>query len=137
MMLETQRQDGKYIMKNLKPKFIENSFLPVILSKVAPIEIWAISIGPFVWCRGRMSEETRRHETIHFQQQLELLFIFHWILYISFWIIGLFIFKSGKEAYKESPFEREARHNEHEEDYLKNRTRYSWIKYIFNSSKSK
>ena len=55
-------------LKNRKPYFIENSKIPVILSKVAPIEIWAISFGLWVWCRGEISDETKRHETIHFQQ---------------------------------------------------------------------
>ena len=63
-------------MKNLKPKFIENSLLPVWLSRVAPIDIWAINLGFWVWCRGELSEETKRHETIHFQQQMEILFVF-------------------------------------------------------------
>ena len=37
-------------MKNLKPIFIENSKLPYWLSKVAPIDVWAFSAGPFVVC---------------------------------------------------------------------------------------
>ena len=55
-------------IKNWKPKFIENSKIPVWLSKLAPIDIWAISFGVWVWCRGELSKTTRRHETIHFQQ---------------------------------------------------------------------
>ena len=46
-------------MKNLKPIFIENSKLPVWLSKIAPIDVWAFSAGPFVVCRGELSEKTR------------------------------------------------------------------------------
>ena len=44
-------------MKNLKPIFIENSKLPVWLSKIAPIDVWAFSAGPFVVCRGKLSEK--------------------------------------------------------------------------------
>jgi len=116
-------------MKNWKPKFINNSKIPVWLSKLSPINIWALSFGFWVWCRGKASETTKRHETIHFQQQLELLFIFQWILYGLFWVIGLIKYKSGKEAYYKNLFEQEAYSNQHNTNYLKNRKRYSWWKY--------
>ena len=117
-------------MKNLKPIMFENSKLPVWLSYLAPIEIWAISFGWFVWCRGIMSESTRRHETIHFQQQLELLFIGQWILYGLFWLIGVARYRDGKKAYYENPFEREAYSNDADPDYLEGRSRFNWINYI-------
>lgn len=118
------------MLKNLKPKFVENSKIPVLLSYIAPIDIWAISFGFWVWCRGSLSESTRRHETIHFQQQLELLFVAHWVLYGLFWLRGLIKYRKGKLAYRESPFEREAYLNELDVDYLKNRPRFNWVKYI-------
>ena len=117
-------------MKNLKPIFINNSKIPVWLSKLAPIEIWALSFFTFVWCRGEIAEQTKRHETIHFQQQIELLFVLQWILYGVFYLIGLIRYRSGEKAYRNNPFEREAYSNDHDEEYLPNRKRYSWIKYI-------
>ena len=116
-------------MKNWKPKFINNSKIPTWLSKLAPINIWAISFGWWVWCRGEMSETTKRHETIHFQQQLELLFVFQWILYGLFWVVGFIKYRDGKKAYYHNLFEQEAYVNEHNTDYLLNRKRYSWWNY--------
>ena len=116
-------------MKNWKPKFINNSRLPVWLSKIAPIKIWAISLAFWVWCRGEMSETTKRHETMHFQQQLELLFVFQWILYGLFWVVGFIKYRNGKKAYFQNLFEQEAYDNEEGVDYLSNRKRYSWWKY--------
>jgi len=116
-------------MKNWKPLVFENNKIPVWLSYITPIKIWAISFFIFVFCRGKISEETRRHETIHFQQQLELLFVFQWILYGVFWVIGLIKYKSGKEAYYNNLFEQEAYTNEGDPNYLKRRKRYSWWKY--------
>lgn len=113
-----------------KPKFYENSNVPVFLSKFAPINIWAISFGWGVWCKGELSKTTRRHETIHFQQQLEMLFVFQWILYGLFWLIGLCIYRNGEKAYRENPFEREAYGNERKFTYLEKRKRYSWVRYI-------
>ena len=115
-------------MKHWKPIFIENSKVPVWLSKLAPINIWAISFGFWVWCRGELSESTRQHETIHYQQQLELLFVGQWILYGLFHLIGLVRYKDGAQAYRENPFEREAYANEDHSYYLFNRKRYCWWK---------
>ena len=117
-------------LKKLEPIYIENSIIPGLLSKLAPIDIWAISFGPFVWCKGVLTKQTKRHEAIHFQQQLELLFVFQWILYVGFYIKGLIKYKVGKTAYYESPFEREAYKNEENIVYLESRPRYNWINYI-------
>lgn len=116
--------------KNLKPIMIENSKVPVFLSHFAPIDIWAISFGPFVWCRGIMSDVTKRHETIHFHQQLECLFVFQWILYGWYWLRGVISKKTGREAYYANPFEEEAYTHENDLLYLENRPFYHWIKYI-------
>ena len=116
-------------MKNWKPKFIAHSKLPIWLSKVAPIDIGAISFAFWVWCRGELSETTKRHETIHFQQQLELLFIFQWILYGLFWVIGFLKYRNGKKSYYQNLFEQEAYDNEDDINYLSNRKRYSWWNY--------
>jgi len=118
------------MLKKLKPLMYNNSKVPVWLSHLAPINIWAISLGIFVFCRGEMSDTTRRHETIHFQQQLELLFVFQWILYGLFYLIQLIRLKNKKFAYYENPFEREAFGNEEQVDYLENRPRYAWLKYL-------
>jgi len=113
-----------------EPYFIDNSKLPVLLSYIAPITIWAISVGLWVFCRGTMNKTTRRHETIHFQQQLELLFVGQWLLYGLFWLVGLVRYRSGAKAYQENPFEREAYSNQTKYSYLKKRKRYAWIQYI-------
>jgi len=117
-------------MKTWKPFFIENSRIPVWLSKIAPINVWANSFGIWVWCRGEMSEKTKRHETIHFQQQLECLFLFQWILYGLSWLAGYFKYGNGRDAYFNSVFEREAYDNDQDEEYLENRPRYAWVKYM-------
>lgn len=117
-------------MKDLKPIFVEDSKIPVWLSYLAPITIWAISFGTFVWCRGKLSERVKRHETIHYQQQLELLFIFQWLLYVIFWAWGMVKYRDGKKAYKENPFEREAFGNDRIQGYLAARPRYNCIKYM-------
>ena len=117
-------------MKNLKPFYIENSRVPVILSYLAPINIWAIALGPFVFCRGNLQQTTRTHETIHFQQQLELLFVGFYVLYICSWLYQLVRIRDGAKAYRAIPFEAEAYEHEVDATYLEKRKRFAWIKYL-------
>ena len=117
-------------MKNLKPIFIENSKLPLWLSKIAPIDVWAFSAGPFVVCRGELSEKTKTHETIHFFQQLEMLFVLQWILYVLFYVIGRFTKGSWKSAYYGNPFEVECYENDLDPDYLEERKFWAWTGYV-------
>ena len=115
-------------MKNWKPIIIENSRIPKILSFFALIEIGAISLFPFVFSRGVVSESTRRHETIHFQQQLETFVIFFYIIYLWDYLRSRIAGNTGKKSYRLIRAEKEAYENELDADYLKSRPRYSWLR---------
>lgn len=85
----------------------------------------------FIWISDLESDKPRliRHERIHFLQQLELLFIFHWLLYSIFY---LFLRIKGQRhyiAYRFNPFEQEA--YEHDNDLVYPRTRrfFQWTDY--------
>jgi hypothetical protein len=116
-------------MKNLKPFYIENNPIPLWVSKITGLGVWAVSFFIFVFCAGKLNERLKRHETIHFQQQLELLFVFHWVLYGVFWLIGLIKYRNRQTAYFRNPFEQEAYNCEGIENYLPHRARYNWIFY--------
>ena len=111
------------------PLIYENSKLPVWLSKIVPIEVAAFSFFIFVFCRGEVNTRLKTHETIHYKQQVELLFIFQWILYGLFHIIGLLRGRDGGSAYRYNPFELEAYDNDDNENYLNEIKPYAWIKY--------
>tara|TARA_R110000824_G_scaffold3750_2_gene17848 strand:- start:2811 stop:3167 length:357 start_codon:yes stop_codon:yes gene_type:complete len=116
-------------MKSLKPFFFENSRIPLWVSKITTLKVWAVSFFVFVFCAGKLDDMVKRHETIHFQQQLELLFVWQWVLYGLFWLIGFIKYRSTKKAYLQNPFEQEAYACELVENYLVHRKRYNWIKY--------
>ncbi len=116
-------------MKHWKPWFIENSKIPVWLSYVAPIDINAITLGPVVISRDEMSEQTKRHETIHFQQYLELLFVGFVVLYVGFWLWNIIGGAKPRDAYYKIPLELEAYGNDKDENYLEKRKRYAWTYY--------
>ena len=105
----------------------ENNRLPAILSKLAPIEINAITLFPFVFSRGEMSEKTKRHETIHFQQYLETAVVGFLVLYLWDYVASLLKGLKGPDAYRNIRAEVEAWNNDSDKDYLKNRRRWSWI----------
>jgi len=114
-------------MKKWKPIFIENSIVPVILSKIAPIEIGAITLGFIVFARSTLSEQTKLHETIHFQQFLETLFIPFVLIYFYDYVKNYIIFKDGKLAYFNIRAEQEAYVNDVNPAYLNQRKRYRWL----------
>ena len=99
----------------------------MILSVFAPIEIGAITIGPLVFSRGKMSETTKNHEAIHWQQYIETGIFGFIILYYSFYFWNLIKYKDGQTAYHMIPFEKEAYANDENMDYLKIRKRFAWM----------
>lgn len=113
------------------PIFIENSKIPVWLSKIAPINISAITLGPIVLSRGILSERVKRHETIHFMQYKELYFIGFLLVYLYDYLYAAIIKKKGfsREAYLAIRFEQEAYDNDYKENYLENRKNFFWKKY--------
>ena len=125
-MLEKIRQ---WISKR-QPWFFENSVLPKILSKIAPIEVFAFSFGPFVFCREKLPIRTKQHEVIHYHQQLEMLFVFQWVLYLYYTVAARFKGLSGKEAYYANPFEVEAYENDTNVLYLEERPLWAWRQYL-------
>ena len=118
-----------YNVREWKPLFIEHKPLLVCLSHFAPIEIKAITLGPVVISRNKIDEVTKNHESIHFQQYLETLFVGFLILYLWDWLMGLLKYSDGRSAYFAIRAEREAYQNQHNLNYLKvDRTRWSWLK---------
>jgi len=114
-------------MKNWKPIFVENSSIPRFLSHFAPINIGAIVLGFVVFTRAELSESTRQHETIHFQQNLETLFLGAWLLYLYDYIKNYIRFKDGRLAYYNIRAEQEAYMHQETPNYLQTRKRWKWI----------
>ena len=112
------------------PLFFENSKIPVWLSSIpfVPIEINAITLGPFVFSRGIISETTKRHEAIHWAQYKECLILPFLLLYGAFYIINLCKGIKGSMAYYKIPFEKEAYQHQADPNYLENRRLFEWAR---------
>ena len=85
----------------------------------------------FIWINRSVEdrEQLMNHEKIHFRQQVELLFIIHWILYAWYYLFFRLQGHGHHHAYLNNPFEREAYENEHNTEYLVNRPRFAWRRY--------
>lgn len=112
--------------------------MKIIYNKVIPFKGFAaITILNMIFVRSEYKrleysswfEQMVNHESIHFEQEKELGFIFFYILYLLEWLIKLLFF--GRNSYRHISFEQEAYENEKDLDYLKSRKRYTWIKKIF------
>lgn len=113
------------------PIFFENSKLPDLLSKIAPFRVGGFSFSIFVWVRGVASDRLRRHETTHFLQQVELLFIGQWLLYLLWYLILLVYHRDRYLAYRLNPFEIECYSTEDDVFYNDvTRTFCAWVQYI-------
>ena len=93
------------------------------------IDIYAITLWPFIISREEMSEDVLNHESIHIAQQKELLVLFFYLLYGWDYFMGLIKYKDKEKAYYRIRFEQEAYENMYNRNYLTERKLYSWRKY--------
>lgn len=111
----------------MKPIIIISPWFTKLMSVV--IDVYAITIFPFIISREWMEEVTLNHETIHIHQQRELLVIPFYILYFYYYLVGIIKYKDKQQAYYMIPFEQEAYSNDQDLDYLKTREWFAWRRY--------
>lgn len=91
-----------------------------------------LSFFVFIWIYRLTKDEARlvHHEKIHFRQQIEMLFIFHWIFYALFYVTSRLRGYGHYAAYRFNPFELEAFTKEDDITYLQRRRPYAWVAYM-------
>lgn len=128
-------------LKNLRPKVIySDKFLDAIswFMKVGGIALFPVVIlrekyrdsKDKFWVKR--AKQVINHESIHFQQALELGVLPFYLLYVLEWLLKLPFY--GAKAYENISFEREAYANDSKMTYLKKRKRYNWVHLILNNS---
>lgn len=85
----------------------------------------AITIGCFIFTRRntQITQETLRHEGVHWEQEKELLIIGFYLLYVLEFAVRLLVYRNWHTAYRAISFEREARSCDE-------RKRYGWVRYL-------
>ena len=95
--------------------------------------VGGLTLYPFIILRKRYkngNEIIKNHEMIHIKQQIELLIIGFYILYILEYLVRFILYQDAEKAYKSISFEKEAYKYEKNLNYVKNRPIWSWIKYL-------
>ena len=128
-------------LNSLRPLVIYSDKILDVLSIL--MRIGGISLFPFVILREKYldpedkfwqkrAKQIINHESIHFQQAIELGVLPFYIIYVLEWLFKLPFY--GAKAYENISFEREAYGNDHKMTYLKNRKRYNWLRLILKKS---
>ena len=112
----------------MRPIILQNSNIPKYLSIF--INIYAITLYPFIICKEEMDEVTLNHEKIHLAQQKELWIIGFYLLYVYYWLRAKWQGGTSVSSYLSIPFEVEAYKNESNRYYLLTRKRNAWRSYI-------
>ena len=106
----------------------------VIVSRyLIPKGFHGITLFPFIIVSAphlKLNEIIINHEKIHIRQQLELLILPFFIWYGIEFLIKCIVYKNRSEAYLNISFEREAYENEKDLNYLKQRSFWSFLKFI-------
>ena len=100
---------------------------------IVPKGFVGITLFPFIFLKTKELKENKiliNHEKIHLKQQSELLIVFFFILYGLEFLIKFIKYKNTYLAYINLSFEREAYQNETDFNYIKNRNRWSFFKYL-------
>ncbi len=109
------------------PIVVKNSWVPKAMSWV--INVYAITLWPFVFIRDEGNDRTINHETIHIKQYNELFVVGFLALYAFDWLHGLLKYRDKEKAYFRIRFEQEAYDNDKNIHYLNDRERFAWMKY--------
>ena len=110
----------------MKPIIVKNSRIPKLLSWI--INIRAITLFPFIIIKDEGDETLINHESIHIQQQLELLVIGFYLWYLIDYAYRLIKYRDKAQAYYNIIFEQEAYDNEEDEEYLSKRKLWGFLR---------
>lgn len=104
---------------------------PIIYIPFLPMA--GMALFPFILIKELQFKEQKQfinHEKIHLAQQLELLFLGFYILYLLNYIFNLFKYFNHSKAYYNIVFEKEAYAMEMRSEYLSKRSFCAWIRFL-------
>jgi hypothetical protein len=104
---------------------------PVIYIPFLPIA--GMALFPFILVKDLSfigHKDFINHEKIHLKQQLELLLVGFYILYLIHYFYNLIKFFNHNEAYLNIVFEKEAYAMESELNYLQSRKFWGWLSFL-------
>jgi hypothetical protein len=107
----------------------------MIVVKTKLVKQWigagGITLYPFILVKPTYSQRLLNHEKIHIKQQLEMLIIPFYIVYLLNWIFNLIRYRNSDVAYRNVVFEKEAYACDDNLEYLKTRKPFAFFRYFF------
>ncbi len=103
---------------------------PVLIVPFIPAS--GMALFPFIVLRKKQLKQDKyimNHERIHLRQQLELLIIPFYIVYLAHYLFNLIRYRNHKKAYYQIVFEREAYAMDQDMNYLQHRRFWNWIRF--------
>jgi hypothetical protein len=103
------------------PKFI--IYLPFL-------NVAGMALFPFILIKEKRYRHDKvliNHESIHLVQQLELLILPFYVIYLLNYVFNLIKYREHEKAYLNIFFEKEAYQNEYDLNYLKKRKMWSFL----------
>lgn len=101
--------------------------LTIRTRRFPPGNYFAITIFPFIFHKGELTDSDLRHERTHLWQQMALLVVPFYLLYFIFWIVNLIRYRDQHQAYRNIPFERSAYALEGEEKAKPLQMSFDWL----------
>ena len=112
--------------------------IPIVIHtrRFPPRRLHAITLFPFVFHNDMELDDVElRHETVHIWQEVSLLIIGFYLLYLAFWIANLIVYRDSEKAYREIPFERSAYKLESQENVSRRDMTIGWLREIIRREK--
>ncbi|TDG37524.1 hypothetical protein EZJ43_00035 [Pedobacter changchengzhani] len=103
---------------------------PIVIVKKLPA--LGMALFPFILLNNANLKNDKviiNHEKIHLRQQLEMLILPFYVLYIVNYLVNRLKYNSHDEAYRHIVFEQEAYQHDFNLKYLSTRKSYAWLKY--------
>ena len=104
----------------------------IVFKYLTPKWVRGITLFPFIVLSEKLDKNDSvllNHERIHLRQQLEMLVIPFFVVYVIEFLLGYLKYRNWQKAYKNISFEREAYINEKDLHYLKQRSFWRFLKY--------
>jgi uncharacterized membrane protein YiaA len=105
----------------------------MLIIRTKRINLGGIALFPVIIINSKLTEERQKilinHELIHIRQQVELMVIPFYIVYLFNYLLNRFKYKTHNEAYRNIIFEREAFKEELNFEYLSTRPFWNFLKY--------
>lgn len=105
----------------------------LVIPYIFPSTFNALAVWPFIILKERSLKGDPvllHHERIHLRQQIELLWVFFFLIYVMEYAAKIVIYRDLKTAYHNISFEREAYSHEHEAEFLSRRPFWNFLKYL-------